>query len=184
MKFQVLNVHTMDELKLTGNCLKGSRPLLSFDAIFDSDPHWVLYKEMFMQVFGSPRGHPKTKPFVDHVFQFSVLDGKIWFRNYQIIYDPDPTASVKEAKSTDPVLVEVGPRMVLNPIKIFSGSFVGQTLYENPNYLTPVETRREKHKRPATEYLERTLTKKARKLKVAETEIPDTELDTIFDTEE
>ena len=26
-------VHTMDELKLTGNCLLGSRPLLSFDPV-------------------------------------------------------------------------------------------------------------------------------------------------------
>lgn len=26
-------VHTMDELKMTGNCLKGSRPLLSFDPV-------------------------------------------------------------------------------------------------------------------------------------------------------
>ena len=29
-KFVVENVHTMAELKMTGNCLKGSRPLLSF----------------------------------------------------------------------------------------------------------------------------------------------------------
>ena len=26
-------VHTMDELKLTGNCLLGARPLLSFDSV-------------------------------------------------------------------------------------------------------------------------------------------------------
>uniref|UniRef100_UPI0009B34CD2 ribosome biogenesis protein BRX1 homolog n=1 Tax=Monopterus albus TaxID=43700 RepID=UPI0009B34CD2 len=30
-KFLVQNVHTLAELKMTGNCLKGSRPLLSFD---------------------------------------------------------------------------------------------------------------------------------------------------------
>jgi len=29
-------VHTMDELKLSGNCLLGSRPLLSFDAVSGS----------------------------------------------------------------------------------------------------------------------------------------------------
>ena len=28
-------VHTMSELKLTGNCLRGSRPLLSFDMVID-----------------------------------------------------------------------------------------------------------------------------------------------------
>jgi hypothetical protein len=35
-------VHTMDELKLTGNCLKGSRPLLSFDKVrLGSSLHFV-----------------------------------------------------------------------------------------------------------------------------------------------
>jgi hypothetical protein len=46
------NVHTMDELKLTGNHLKGSRPVLSFDAAFDTEPHLQLIKEMFTQVGG------------------------------------------------------------------------------------------------------------------------------------
>ena len=39
-KFQVVNIHTMEELKLTGNCMLGSRPLLNFDVKFDSSPHW------------------------------------------------------------------------------------------------------------------------------------------------
>jgi hypothetical protein len=34
-------------------------------------------------------------------------------------------------------LIEVGPRFCMNPIKIFSGSFGGQTLYENPFYVSP-----------------------------------------------
>jgi len=44
-------VHTMEELKLTGNHLKGSRPLLTFSANFDKDAHWKLLKEMIIQVF-------------------------------------------------------------------------------------------------------------------------------------
>lgn len=120
VKFLVQNVHTMAELKLTGNCMKGSRPLLSFDKKFSMEPHWQLMKELLSQTFGSPLGHPKTKPFVDHVFSFSVCDDKIWFRNFQVIYDPDPDASDKDAKKTDPVLVEVGPRFVLTPMKILS----------------------------------------------------------------
>ena len=39
-RFHVLNVHTMDELKLTGNSMLGSRPLLNFDAKFSQTPHW------------------------------------------------------------------------------------------------------------------------------------------------
>ncbi len=34
-------------------------------------------------------------------------------------------------------LTQVGPRFCMNPIKIFSGSFGGQTLYENPFYVSP-----------------------------------------------
>ena len=44
VKFHVTNVHTMDELKLTGNCMIGSRPLLNFDASFDTQPHLQLLK--------------------------------------------------------------------------------------------------------------------------------------------
>lgn len=39
VKFHVENIHTADELQLTGNCLKGSRPVLSFDACFDQLAH-------------------------------------------------------------------------------------------------------------------------------------------------
>lgn len=31
--FYFIIVHTMEELKMTGNCLKGARPLLSFDTV-------------------------------------------------------------------------------------------------------------------------------------------------------
>jgi len=46
IKFQVKDVHTTKELKLTGNCLQYSRPLLSFCKMFDSEPHLQLAKEM------------------------------------------------------------------------------------------------------------------------------------------
>lgn len=39
IKFSVQNIHTADELKMTGNCLKYSRPLLSFDNSFNSEPY-------------------------------------------------------------------------------------------------------------------------------------------------
>ena len=39
----------MDELKLTGNCLKGSRPLVSFDENFATDP-WSTMKDLLTRV--------------------------------------------------------------------------------------------------------------------------------------
>ncbi len=50
IKLHVQNVHTMDELKMTGNCLKGSRGLLSFDAAFDETEWGRLTKELFTHV--------------------------------------------------------------------------------------------------------------------------------------
>jgi len=37
-----------------------------------------------LQVFGTPKGHPKAKPFVDHVFAFFIANERVWFRNYQV----------------------------------------------------------------------------------------------------
>lgn len=74
----------MEELKLTGNCLMGSRPLLIFDESFDSKPHYKLLREMLNQIFAVPCNHPKSKPFIDHAFCFYILDHRIWFRNYQV----------------------------------------------------------------------------------------------------
>ncbi|CAM9494859.1 unnamed protein product [Sphacelaria rigidula] len=57
----------MDELKLTGNCMLGSRPLLNFDIKFDQTPHWRVMKGILMDIFNTPRGHPKSKPFIDRI---------------------------------------------------------------------------------------------------------------------
>lgn len=77
VRFHVSNIHTMDELRLTGNCMKGSRPILSFDQSFDKFDHLKLLKALFIQVFGTPRGHPKSKPFVDRVMAFYYADKKV-----------------------------------------------------------------------------------------------------------
>lgn len=53
IKLHVQNVHTMDELKMTGNCLKGSRGLLSFDKAFEETEWGKLTKELFTHVSGS-----------------------------------------------------------------------------------------------------------------------------------
>ena len=88
-----------------GNCLKSSRPFLSFDPSFSSSPHLEVVRELLVQVFSVPNHHPKSQPFFDHVYTFTVVDGKIWFRNYQIVEESG-------------ALAEIGPRMVLNPIKV------------------------------------------------------------------
>lgn len=50
VKFLVHNIHTMDELRLSGNCLRASRPVLSFSHSFNKKPHFALIKELIKQV--------------------------------------------------------------------------------------------------------------------------------------
>ncbi|KAJ4487692.1 ribosome biogenesis protein BRX1, partial [Lentinula aciculospora] len=145
IKMHVQNVHTMDELKMTGNCLKGSRGLLSFDKSFDETEWGKLTKELFTHIFGVPPTARKAKPFVDHVLTFSIVDQKIWFRNFQVahlfaktIHDTKPLLQIIEKDPLVPngppqmTLVEIGPRFVLTPIRIFEGAFGGATVYSNP----------------------------------------------------
>ena len=126
----------MSELNFSGNCLKGSRPVLSFDAAFERQPHLRLIKEVFLHVFGVPQGARRSKPFVDHVMGFSVADGRIWVRNYQIS-ESEPSSAKKDGedgdedmedvpktkgkgggnKELDISLVEIGPRFVITPSK-------------------------------------------------------------------
>ena len=141
VKFNVQNVHTMEELRMTGNCMLGSRPLLDFDANFDSSQPWKLIKQLLINIFGTPRGHPKSKPFVDRVMGFFVVDGKIWVRNYQIL----PTHGEKTSANKGS-LVEIGPRFVLTPIKVFSDSFQGSCLYQNNEYVSPGIARSEERR--------------------------------------
>eukprot|EP01134_Creolimax_fragrantissima_P006887 CFRG6887T1 len=173
-KFLVENVHTMSELKLTGNCLKGSRPVLSFDKSFDNEPHLALLKELFLQSFGTPYHHPKSKPFVDRVLSLSVADGRIWFRNYQIIN------STGAKRTVDTSLVEIGPRFCLQPIRVFSGSFGGSTLYENPQYRSPNELRSEIKNAKNMTYKNRKQAQAEYEEKAAGFDLPEDILDDVF----
>ncbi|ORX37807.1 putative ribosomal large subunit assembly and maintenance-related protein [Kockovaella imperatae] len=137
VKCHVQNIHTMDELKMTGNCLRGSRGICVFDGGWDEDEHWKLLKEMFTHVFSVPRTSRKLKPFIDHILLFSILDNKIWFRNYQII-EKDPQQPSGPPQTS---LVEIGPRLVMTPIRIFEGSFGGPTLFQNAEFVSPTAMR-------------------------------------------
>jgi ribosome biogenesis protein BRX1 len=175
IKFHVQNLHTMDELHFSGNCLKGSRPLLSFDAVFDKEAHWRVVKELLVQTFGVPRGARKSKPFVDHVMGFTVAQGRVWVRVYQIAETEagktavavaeggdDEAAKQKRAKTNkntvDPnvSLVEIGPRFVLTPIVMLESSFGGPVIYENKEFVSPNQVRSDQQRAKAGRFNRRT----------------------------
>lgn len=141
VRFQMTNVHTMRELKLAGNCIKGSRPLLHFDKVFETEAHLRPIKALFNRVFGTPRYHALSKPFVDHIFCFFWFDNRIWFRNYQIV---DQEISAREVERS---LLEIGPRFVLNPIRLFAGCLGGKTVWANPKWVTPSKMRSVRRKK-------------------------------------
>jgi ribosome biogenesis protein BRX1 len=135
VRFHVLNVHTTGELKLTGNCIKGSRPILHFDKVFDDLRHLRVIKALLCHTFGTPRFHALSRPFVDHMFCFFYFDSKIYFRNYQIV---EQEATKREI---DRSLLEIGPRFVLDPIRVFYGCMGGRTIWKNPGYISPSQLR-------------------------------------------
>ncbi|KAL2017285.1 hypothetical protein VTK56DRAFT_2354 [Thermocarpiscus australiensis] len=171
VKFYAQNLHTMEELHFTGNCLKGSRPILSFDAAFEKEPYLRVIKEIFLHIFGVPQGARKSKPFIDHVLGFSVADGKIWVRNYEIrevekVKGEGTDGADGEAnkgrkskgggdKDTDISLVEIGPRFVLTPIVIQEGAFGGPIIYENKRFISPNQVRAELRRAKAGRHVAR-----------------------------
>ncbi|CAR26266.1 hypothetical protein ZYGR_0H00740 [Zygosaccharomyces rouxii] len=136
VKFFVQNLHTMEELNFTGNCLRGSRPILSFDHKFDESPHYQLIKELLLHNFGVPPQSRKTKPFFDHVMSFSIVDDKVWVRTFEISHSARNTEEYQEEQE-DISLVEIGPRFVMTVILVLEGSFGGPKIYENKQYVSP-----------------------------------------------
>jgi ribosome biogenesis protein BRX1 len=88
-------------------------------------------------MFSVPKTSRRTKPFIDHIISFSILDNKIWFRNFQIV-EKDPLVPQGPPQTS---LVEIGPRFVMTPIRIFEGSFSGATVFENGEFITPAAVR-------------------------------------------
>jgi ribosome biogenesis protein BRX1 len=182
IKFAVSNLHTMGELGagFSGNCLKGGRGLVAFDKSFD-DEHvmtpgneWKgLVREMLRSVFCVPkRGVRGMKPFIDRITGIFMVDGKIWVRVFEIretepskskpdeVTDDGAKKQKKEKKSSkdrspEISLVEIGPRFVLTPIVMLEGSFGGPVIYENKEYVTPNQVRREIRMQKASRYVSR-----------------------------
>eukprot|EP01133_Synstelium_polycarpum_P007497 gene7497-8773_t len=175
IKFGVTNVHTLEEMQMTGNCLKGSRPFLHFDSTFDGQPHLQLAKELLTQIFATPKGHAKSKPFFDHVFSFFYQDGRIWFRNYQI--------SDHEFKK-ERLLTEIGPRMILSISKIFSAGFGGQVLYSNPDFVSPNENRLDQKAMKANKYIKRVQSRKQNDERQKVAYVDEDEASTVFDDDQ
>ena len=154
VKMHLQNLHTMEELNFIGNCLKGSRPVLSFDAAFEKQAHTRL-------------------------MGFTLAGGKIWVRVYQINesepgkkkpvdgeeMDVDPAPKKKGKTEFDVQLVEIGPRFVLTPIVIQESSFGGPIIYENKEFVSPNQIRADLRRAKAGKFNRRTEAAKDSKIR-------------------
>ena len=111
-------------------------------------------------MFGVPKGARKSKPFIDHVLGFTIADGKIWIRCFEIREtavsksdkhkesqdkekDVEHTETAEDKGNTKLSLTEIGPRFILTPIMIQESSFGGPIIYENKQYVSPNQIRSE-----------------------------------------
>lgn len=189
VKLQMFNVHTSDELRMAGNCLKFSRALLHFDREFDTIPHLRILKSLLHSVFNTPRYHPRSKPFIDHMYAFFYLDDRIWFRHYQLCAPaascpkPGEVASGASTKTelSQLHLMEIGPRFVMLPLTVLNGAFQGSVLYKNPLGSAPTEQRRERKLRALQKSKENAFVeKKSSRHKESNPAAPDDPLDLVF----
>lgn len=77
-------------------------------------------------------------------------------------------------------LVEIGPRFVLEPIRIFRGSFGGQTLFQNPDFVSPNEVRAADKREKGLSYDMRKASQQYRKERKEDIIVPEDPLDSVF----
>ena len=94
-------------------------------------PHLAVVKSLLTQIFQPPKGHPRSKPFHDHVISFSALEGRILVRHYQVV------PADKAVRGGEGSLVEIGPRFAMVPIRVLDGCFSGNSLFMNDAYVSP-----------------------------------------------
>lgn len=138
--------------------------------------HEKYTKKVIFQAFTTPNRHPQSKPFFDHAFSFSYLDGRIWFRHFQILWDGETVRGEIE-------LNEIGPRFVLQPIRIFSGSFHGETIYRNEKYVSPNTIRSDQKRELAKDYEIKKNQQKKREQAKQYQMLVENPIDTVFKTE-
>ena len=61
------------------------------------------------------------------------------------------------------MLVCLGPRCVLNPVRMFGGAFGGATLWENPAFVSPNEVRSVERRQKGDKYSGRLANEQKRK---------------------
>ena len=141
--FRVMNIHTVAELKLEARRVLGARNVVVFDSSFGQTADRRVMRALLSRAFAVPRRHRgdgggsggggsgdaagsagasgAKHAAARHSVSFSWLDGRVWMRVYRI----------QEAVGGGGVLdvAEIGPRLVLAPVRIIASGFGGAVLH-------------------------------------------------------
>lgn len=133
--FRVLNIHTVAELKLEARRVFGARNIVVFDEGFNRTADRRVMRAILARTFSVPRpgfADPRLTiapsaagglQAARHLISFSWLDGSIWLRVYRIQGHIDGSGALD--------VEEIGPRLVLSPIRIIASGFAGAILHSS-----------------------------------------------------
>ena len=109
----------------------GARTVLVFDPQFKTTVERRVVRELLTRLFSTPRGGAdgastsgEAAALVEHVMSFSWLDGRVWMRVYRMC---------RNVAGTDD-LEEIGPRIVLNPMRVIASGFGGAVLRDETSW--------------------------------------------------
>lgn len=108
MEFGVENFTPISDFKVE-KVASGIKPMVVFTGEpFDNEPVYKRIKNYFLDFFRGPKAEAIRLQGLEHVIQFTALDGKINFRSYRVL--------LKKSGSKLPrvELEEIGPRMDFN----------------------------------------------------------------------
>jgi len=151
--------------------------------IFDYDG---MRRELCDKFSGSETPRASHVKSTVHLFLALYAHSQIWVRNYQILEEqPENALEAHRVKKVSgqtraTSLVEIGPRFVLDPIRIFRGSFGGQTLFQNPDFVSPNEIRAMEYRAKGRTYEDRKLGQKLREERKSQLVLPEDPLDSVF----
>mmetsp|Transcript_8358 Transcript_8358/g.19434 ORF Transcript_8358/g.19434 Transcript_8358/m.19434 type:complete len:96 (-) Transcript_8358:1151-1438(-) len=88
----------------------------------------MMIKQIFQNFFFLKTKHRKILPFVDHVISFCNYQNKIWLRIFQINFSRKE--NIHSSYKIEH-LIEIGPRLSLNPIRGWSDLKKNYLIYDS-----------------------------------------------------
>ena len=122
-------------------CAAGTKPCLIFvGEMFDSNPEYIRIKNLLIDIFRGPNTEKVRLQGLEHVMQFTEIDGKLFLRSYRII--------LKKSGSRTPrvELEEIGPSLdlVKRRVKLASDD-LWKSAIKKPKTLKPKKTKNISH---------------------------------------